>query len=216
MYALSVLSRQRSRIWIDGKLVLEQVSPFIMYPGLRTRPMPLKAGQSYSVRVECECVAKNAQFGWYKIAEPIPEPGILSGRFCTGSLFPLITGAPDKERAERMLQAVRDENRFGGEFVVPSVIRTDPAFPGQYYWRGRIWAPYNYLLWLGLQRYADQDLLADYAKKNEDLFMRNWNESRRCYENYECNGSGASAPYYTWGALLPLIHYEHQQQKQAE
>jgi len=32
--------------------------------------------------------------------------------------------------------------------VIPSIAIDDPAFPDQDYWRGRIWGPMNYLVYL--------------------------------------------------------------------
>ena len=42
---------------------------------------------------------------------------------------------------------------FWGEWVVPSSPRNDPAFKDQNYWRGRIWGPMNFLVYLGLRNY---------------------------------------------------------------
>ena len=40
---------------------------------------------------------------------------------------------------------------FWGEWVIPSIARNDPAFYDQNYWRGRIWGPMNFLVYLGLR-----------------------------------------------------------------
>jgi putative isomerase len=37
--------------------------------------------------------------------------------------------------------------------LLPSCARNDPAYPEQEYWRGRIWAPMNWLVYRGLCRY---------------------------------------------------------------
>ena len=41
---------------------------------------------------------------------------------------------------------------FWGEWALPSIARNDPAFGDQNYWRGRIWAPMNFLVYLALCR----------------------------------------------------------------
>jgi len=38
---------------------------------------------------------------------------------------------------------------FWGTWVIPSIARDAPAFADQNYWRGRIWEPMNYLVYLG-------------------------------------------------------------------
>ena len=42
-------------------------------------------------------------------------------------------------------------DEFWGEWVIPAIARDDPAFQDQNYWRGRIWGPMNYLVYLGLR-----------------------------------------------------------------
>ena len=37
-----------------------------------------------------------------------------------------------------------------GEWLIPSIARSDPAFKDQNYWRGRIWGPMNFIVYLGL------------------------------------------------------------------
>ena len=110
-----------------------------------------------------------------------------------------------------MLNILRDEKRYWGEYVCPTISRDDPAFPDQHYWRGKIWGPTNYLLWLGLQRYADDALLDAYAQKSVALFLPSWNADHTCNENYLTNGKGGGDPHYTWGALLCLIGIERRE-----
>jgi glycogen debranching enzyme len=208
-YVLSVEGQGGSQFWLDGRLLLDQGRP-LMPPNLRTQPFQMKAGEGHAVKVEY--VAWDYQglrVTWCRLPEPLPEPRSLSSRYAVTGLYPLISGAPDAARAQRILQAVRDECQFGGQYVLPTISRKDPAFPVQHYWRGKIWGPTNYLAWLGLQRYGDPALLAEVAEKCEALFMLNWREGRRYHENYLCDGTGSNDPHYTWGALLALIHYEN-------
>jgi glycogen debranching enzyme len=208
LYALSVEGRGSSSLWMDGHLTLEQSR--LMPPSLRTQPIPMKAGDRHGIRIEYQ--TKNhhgVRLSWCRLPDPAPTPQYLSDRCAVTCFYPLITGAPDPVRAQRMLQAVRDEGQFWGTYVLPTISRADPAFPGQHYWRGKIWGPTNYLAWLGLKRYGDPTLLAEFAEKCETLFMKNWREGRRYHENFFCDGTGSNDPHYTWGALLALIHYEY-------
>jgi hypothetical protein len=120
----------------------------------------------------------------------------------------MITGIPSQRQAQRMLKILTDPNQFWGEWVCPTISRADPAFPQQHYWRGKIWAPTNYLLYQGLKRYAPDDLRTDFARKSVALFMRNWLGKGTCNENYLASGEGAPDPHYLWGGLLGLIGVE--------
>ncbi len=87
--------------------------------------------------------------------------------------------------------------------------RDDPLWPTQNYWKGKVWAPVNYLVFQGLKRYASPELQAEFARKSVDIFMRNWTAKRVCGENYlSTTGDQSSDPHYTWGALMCLIGLE--------
>ena len=99
---------------------------------------------------------------------------------------------------------------FWGEYVLPSVSRRDFAFTEQHYWRGRIWAPLNLLVYEALK---DAGLLREaklLAEKSASLMMREWRKEHHVYENYSAvDGLGSSArqadSFYHWGALLGYI-----------
>ena len=94
--------------------------------------------------------------------------------------------------------------------MLPSIARNDPAYADQNYWRGRIWAPLNFLVYLALSRTELSDVRRDLAQKSAKLFMKEWTEHRHVHENY-CANTGAgcnsvnSDKFYHWGALLCVI-----------
>lgn len=99
---------------------------------------------------------------------------------------------------------------FYGEFVIPSIARNDPAYADQSYWRGRIWAPTNFLAYLALRRMHAQEACADLAAKSEKLILQEWRAHGHIHENYSGdNGWGCPNPrsdkFYHWGGLLALI-----------
>ena len=77
------------------------------------------------------------------------------------------------------------------------------------YWRGRIWAPLNYWVYLGLQRTGETNAASDLAEKSLILFEKSW-QQRLCGENYNADtgevlDQADTDAFYSWGALLPLI-----------
>jgi hypothetical protein len=100
---------------------------------------------------------------------------------------------------------------FWGEYLLPSISRDDPAYPEQYYWRGAIYAPMNYLVYEGLKRYGFDEVAADLVKKTYSLVKMNWDRTGGLYENYNSiNGEGdpggaQSTIHYSWSASLPLL-----------
>jgi hypothetical protein len=127
------------------------------------------------------------------------------------NFYPLLTGVPTKEQAERMIKEhFMNPKEFYGEFMIPSIARNDPGFPDNNYWRGRIWAPMNFLVYLGLRNYDLPEARKILAEKSLKLLMKEWEENHRVHENYNSvTGVGgdvkSSDSFYSWGGLLALI-----------
>lgn len=137
--------------------------------------------------------------------------GHLSPRWSPTSFLPLIAGVAPRDRAERMVREhLLNEREFWGQYVIPSIARSDPAYPDNDYWRGRIWGPFNFLVAEGLRRYRFDEVAAELAHKGLEMFLRNWREDGGVYENYNADtGRGGdvwnAARLYHWGGLLTLI-----------
>ena len=94
--------------------------------------------------------------------------------------------------------------------MLPSIARRDPAYKDQNYWRGRVWAPLNFLVYLALRRTGLEDVRRDLARKSTALFLKEWRAHRHIHENYNgITGEGCDVPnsdkFYHWGALLCAV-----------
>ncbi|MCL2665622.1 MAG: hypothetical protein FWE82_08415, partial [Defluviitaleaceae bacterium] len=103
-----------------------------------------------------------------------------------------------------------NEKKFFGEFIMPSISRDDPAYADQEYWRGRIWAPMNFLAYMAIRQSGQREAAAVLAKKSEELLLKEWRLHGHVHENYSGDdgmgcGSKSSDKFYHWGALLALI-----------
>lgn len=136
-------------------------------------------------------------------------PGAFLTKLAPLNFYPLISGAANRRQARRALTIMADPKHFWGEWILPTISRSEPEFGAQRYWSGNIWGPSTYLVWLGVKKYADDWFKAEYAQKCVHLFMNNWLGAGYCGENYfSLNGRVCSNPNYTWGALLCLIGIE--------
>ena len=141
------------------------------------------------------------------------DTGERSPRVSPTNFYPLLGGAGTQAQAMRMMQEhLLHPARFGGEFILPSISRDDPAYPDQTYWRGRIWAPMNFLVYAGLCRYDLPEARRELAAKSQSLLLKEWREHGRVCENYCANtGQGGevrnSDAFYHWGGLLGLITF---------
>jgi hypothetical protein len=141
------------------------------------------------------------------------DTGILSPRLSPTNFYPLLAKAATPPQAARMVnEHLLNPNEFWGEWVIPSIARSDPAFRDQEYWRGRIWGPMNYLVYLGLLNYDQPAVRKQLAQKSLALFNQEWKVNGHVHENYNSiTGIGddvsSSDRFYHWGALLGLIDY---------
>jgi hypothetical protein len=119
-----------------------------------------------------------------------------------------------QERIRRMIEEhFYNPEEFWGEWIIPSIARNDRAYKEQDYWRGRIWAPMNFLVYLALKRHNTEDsvkAVRDLVEKSQKLLLKEWREHGHIHENYNADtGEGcdvtSSDKFYHWGALLSLI-----------
>jgi hypothetical protein len=141
------------------------------------------------------------------------DTGEVSHRLSPTNFYPLFAGTATQAQAERMIaEHFYNPEEFWGDYIMPSIARNDPAYPDQNYWRGRIWAPMNFLVYLALQGYDLPQAKHDLAEKSVALLMKEWREKGHVHENYcgdtgeGCN-KGNSDRFYHWGGLLGLIAF---------
>lgn len=140
------------------------------------------------------------------------DTGKWHPRFSPTHFYALFSRKVSPERARRMIdEHFYNEQEFWGAYMLPSIARNDPAYPDQDYWRGRIWAPMNYLAYLAMRRHEGiADACRDLAEKSSRLFLQEWHAHGHVHENYDgesgwgCNVRN-SDKFYHWGALLCQI-----------
>ena len=149
----------------------------------------------------------NEQDGIY---ENLFWDGKFSKHLSPTNFYPLLAGIPTQEQATRMVNDhLLNPKEFWGTYILPSISRNDPAFPDQFYVRGTIWGPLNYLVYEGVNRYGFDQVALQFAQKSYDLYMDDWRGAQHDDEQYgAAGGNGGGDPHYTWGALLPLIPLE--------
>ncbi len=139
------------------------------------------------------------------------DTGERSQRLSPTNFYPLIAKVPSAQQAARMAREhYFNPREFHGEWVIPSIARDVPGYQDQNYWRGRIWGPMNFLVYLGMRNYDLAPARTDLAERSNKLLMKSWQSDRSIYENYNSiTGAGndvrSSDAYYHWGALLGVI-----------
>jgi hypothetical protein len=136
-------------------------------------------------------------------------------RISPTNFYPLLAETPNNKQAAEMIQKhLLNPEEFWGDWVIPVTPRNDPAFTDNSYWRGRIWAPLNFLVYMGLRNYNTpeiNDVRRQFAGKSKDLLLKSWLSDGYVFENYNATtGQGDdvrnSDKFYHWGALLGYIN----------
>ena len=208
-YAFETSSDDGCRLWIDGKKVIDVWSIHGSAKN-KSETLQFKAGEKHRVRLEYFQAEGGAEVSLrvHRIVTEKPAVNFLP-RVSPLNFYPLIVDAPSTNHARRTVDLFFRPDQFGGQFVCPTISKSDPAYPAQGYWRGTVWGPTSYLTYQGLRRYATGAQMTDFAQKSVALFMKNWNADGSCHENFNSiTGWGRSDPHYTWGALLCLIGLE--------
>jgi putative isomerase len=94
--------------------------------------------------------------------------GNSSFRLSPTVFYPLLAKVPNQNQAMRMMKEhFYNPAEFWGEYILPSIARNDSAYKDNHYWRGRIWAPLNYLVSMGMRNYQLADAKRDLVEKSK-------------------------------------------------
>ena len=140
------------------------------------------------------------------------DTGELSPRISPTNFYALLARVATPEQAERMIdEHFYNPKKFWGDWIMPSISRDDPAYADQMYWRGRIWAPMNFLVYLGMRNYPLDQARRDIVEKSKALILKEWQEKGHVHENYNadtgegCDKTTSSDALYHWGGLLGFM-----------
>jgi hypothetical protein len=130
-----------------------------------------------------------------------------------GAFWAMISGCASSDQAERLVEHLNDENGFKTPNRVPALAKDDPNFSAVgSYWKGGVWAPVNYMVLRGLDRYGyyrlGHEIASDYLKAILGVFK----ETGTFFENYAPEyvdgkpipGDPAKADFVGWTGLGPI------------
>jgi putative isomerase len=150
------------------------------------------------------------KFGLYLNKELVT--GNFSYRLSPTLFYPLLAKIPTQKQAERMIKEhFYNPQEFWGKYIMPSISRNDKAYKDNHYWRGRIWAPLNFLVYLGMRNYDLPIAKKDIVEKSKNLLLKSWMAENYVCENYNADDGRGGEPgawsdsFYHWGALLGFI-----------
>ena len=147
------------------------------------------------------------------------KDGRLNGVRHIGAFWSLIAECASKERAERMISRLLDENEFNTPLPIPALTKSHPGYCDDGgYWRGGVWAPTTYMVLKGLDNYNHSNLAHNIAKKHLDAIVEVFEREDTLFENYAPErfdgrfreGNPAKRDFVGWAGLSPIaIMFEY-------
>ena len=112
------------------------------------------------------------------------------------NLYPLWTGQlPDKMR-EKLIRHLKNPAMFFGEYMLPTVARSDPRYNPATMWRGPVWANINYFFIEALRQVGEQELADHLRERTLAMIMAH----KGVYEYYNAEtGEPPSTAVSTFG-----------------
>ena len=131
-----------------------------------------------------------------------------------GAFWALLSGCASPEQANRMISRLQDTSAFMTPHRIPSLARNHPLYSRRgEYWRGSVWAPTNYMVLRGLDRYGQYDLSHEIGLEHLRWVTSVFHHSGTLYENYApepeadghpVQGNHAKDDFVGWTGLVPI------------
>ncbi len=134
--------------------------------------------------------------------------GTVSSVKTVAPFWTLISGIATPERAERMVAHLEDEREFKRPNRVPALSADNPYYLALFgYWGGGVWAPTNYMILRGLDKYGYHDVARDIAVAYHDYIINVYRKMGTVFEYYSpelpYNNSG-KRDFVGWSGIGPV------------
>lgn len=126
-----------------------------------------------------------------------------------GAFWALMAQCAPKDRADRLIAHLKDANEFGTNHPIPALAKSHPEYCADgNYWKGGVWAPTNYMVLKGLDKYGEFDLSYAIAAKHLDMVVEVYKKYGTLFENYASDraekGNQAKPDFVGWTGLVPI------------
>jgi len=143
--------------------------------------------------------------------------GNFEGVQAVSGFFPLMLPDMPEGRAERLVEALNDPERFNAAFPVPTVAVSDPNYSTDM-WRGCTWANTNYLVIHGLRRQGQKEEADRLAAKTIQFVRQYYEQCGVLFEFFDssdesppfvCDRKGRCEPPYDIRKKVQCIRDYH-------
>ncbi|MFH1197558.1 MAG: trehalase family glycosidase [bacterium] len=148
----------------------------------------------------------------------------LNEGFCPiktiAAFWTLLSKTATSERAEMLVEQLKNPNTFGRLHPVPSLAADeDEYYPQGGYWSGAVWITTNTMIIKGLQEYGYNEFAYEIALKHIDAMAVVYKQTDTIWENYAAdfikegvntNGAAVVKDMVGFSGVTPILHFIEQ------
>ena len=137
------------------------------------------------------------------------DDGSLSGVKSIGAYWALLAGIVPEGKLDAFVAHLENPAEFNRPHRVPTLSADHPEYAENGgYWRGSIWAPTNYMVLKGLEKYGYHKLAHDIARSHVANVTQVFTATGTLWENYApetpAPGKPAKSDFVGWTGLSPI------------
>jgi hypothetical protein len=133
--------------------------------------------------------------------------GKLSTLKSIGAYWALLADIVPEDRLDRFVAHLDNPAEFNRPHRIPTMSADHPQY-GPNGWSGAVWAPTNYMVLKGLERYGYNELSYDIACNNVENVVKVFEDTGTLWENYDpekpAQGTIAAKNFVGWSGLYPI------------
>jgi glycogen debranching enzyme len=114
------------------------------------------------------------------------------------TLLPLFSGSIDKQRADQLVNLIKNKEHYWTSYPLPTVPLDSPYFNPKRFWQGPVWVNTNWMIINGLIEYGYTAEAQEIIKKTESMIQK----SGFCEYFSPLNGDGLGVKNFSWTAAL--------------
>jgi Trehalase len=126
--------------------------------------------------------------------------------------WPMIAGVASEQQAARLVEHLKDPKEFNRPFLFPTLSADEKEYrPDGGYWLGGVWAPSNYVIIKGLERYGHEAFAAEATEKYLAAMNEVFKKTGTVWENYAPEsmkeGNPSRGDFVGWTGCGPIALY---------
>lgn len=128
----------------------------------------------------------------------------------TGGFWPMIAGITSQAQAGRLVEHLTSEKEFWRPFVFPTLAADEKDYnPEGGYWHGAVWAPTNFAIIKGLEKFGYEKLATRATDKYLTAMAAVFEKTGTVWENYAPEeplreGQPAKGDFVGWTGIGPI------------